>query len=233
MRTRKRFIAANWKMNPAPAGFDAKDSPYRTHADCDVVVFPMTSDLQKVRTAELLFGSQGARPERSGAFTGDESMAAMKDAGCRYVLCGHSERRRVHAETNEFVMEQVIAALELGLHPVLCIGETVEERKAGKTHDVLKKQLHGLPESEQIVIAYEPVWSIGSGTAATPDEAADAHAFIRNQSKNANVRILYGGSVDDNNAASFLAKEDIDGLLVGGASLKPAVFGAIVAAARA
>ena len=230
MAARKRLIAANWKMHPAPEGFDAKDSPYRTHASLDVVVFPSMADLPKVRAAELVYGAQCARPEHAGAFTGDCSMTMLKDAGCRYVLCGHSERRQHHGETDAFVMEQVAAALACGMHPVLCVGETREERDRGETERALKRQLHGMPKDGHIVIAYEPVWAIGSGSAASPDEAATVHAFIRTHAT-ATTRILYGGSVDDDNAAGFLVHEDIDGFLVGGASLKPEVFRAIVAAA--
>lgn len=235
-RMRRTLIAANWKMHPAPAGFDAKDSPYRTRGDCDVVVFPALPDLPRVRAAELLYGGQCGRPETHGAFTGDCSMAMLKEAGCRYVLCGHSERRQGHGESDAFVMEQVVAALALGMHPVLCVGETSEERSQGKTHDVLKRQLHGLPDSPEIVVAYEPVWAIGTGEAAEPQEIAEAHACIRGhlpQGMRPSTRIVYGGSADAANAAALLAINDIDGLLVGGASLKPAAFAAMVALAAA
>ncbi len=234
LHMRKTLIAANWKMHPAPAGFDAGDSPYRTHAGCDVVVFPAATDLHRVRAAELLFGAQCGRPESDGAFTGDLSMAMLHSEGCRYVLCGHSERRMHHGDTDDDVMQQVVCALEHDMHPIVCIGETEDERKAKKTHAVLTRQLHGLPIDPRIVIAYEPVWAIGSGRSATTDDVQEAHAFIRSQlpdSTQADTRILYGGSVTPDNAEELLSHPEVDGLLVGGASLDGKKFAAIVAVA--
>lgn len=227
----KTFIAANWKMNPAPAGFDAKDSPYRQTASVDVVVFPVVTDLQKVRSAELMFGAQGGRPEAKGSFTGDVSIKQLADAGCRYVLCGHSERRKFHGEDDDYVMQQVIAALENNLHPILCIGETEEEDPKNIRH-ILKKQLQGLPADEKILIAYEPSWAIGSGTPRTPDDVQEIHSFIRSLLEKP-TRILYGASVNEDNAAGLIAQKDVDGFIVGGASLDPVAFRKIVAAAEA
>jgi triosephosphate isomerase len=225
---RKFLIAANWKMNPAPAGFDGKDSPYRTHSDVDVVVLPTFVDLHRCLEADLVTGGQYGRSEPSGAFTGDVSVAMLKKLGCRYVLCGHSERRRNHSETDEMVAEQAIAALETGLHPIVCIGETEEERKKGKEKDVVKKQLKNLPSG--VTIAYEPVWAIGTGKTATPKDAQEMHAFIRSLLKTDgdSTRILYGGSMNAANAEELLKQNDVDGGLIGGASLKPEEFGKIV-----
>lgn len=226
---RKFLIAANWKMNPAPAGFDAKDSAYGSHADVDVAVFPSFVDIPHCIEARLMTGAQCGRPEPSGAFTGDVSMGMIQALGCRYVLCGHSERRRHHHETDTDVLQQTIAALEAGMHPIVCVGETEEERTKGKQEDVVKKQIHGLPAG--ITIAYEPVWAIGTGKTATPEDAQKMHAFIRAhlpKEQRETTRILYGGSMNAANAEELLKQEDIDGGLIGGASLKPDEFRKIV-----
>ncbi len=231
---RKFLIVANWKMNAAPAGFDAKDSPYRTESAVDVVVLPTFIDLHRCVEAKLIVGSQCGRPEPSGAFTGDVSIATLKTIGCRYVLCGHSERRRYHGETDSFVAEQAIATLEAGLHPIVCIGETEGERKAGEEKDVVKRQMKGLPTG--ITIAYEPVWAIGTGKTATPKDAQEMHAFIRSllpKDQRETIRILYGGSMNAANAEELLKQSDIDGGLIGGASLKPEEFRKIVQVAEA
>ncbi len=228
---RKFLVAANWKMNPAPTGFDAVDSPYRGESAVDVVVFPSFIDLQRCVGAKLITGGQCGRPEQSGAFTGDVSITQLKAMGCRYVLCGHSERRQHHGETDEFVREQAIAALEAGLHPIICVGETEEERKKGKQNDVVKRQMNDLPAG--ISIAYEPVWAIGTGKTATPKDAQVMHAFIRSLLSEKETRILYGGSMNGKNCEELLGCPDIDGGLVGGASLKPEEFKRIVEVAVA
>ncbi len=230
---RKFLIAANWKMNSAPAGFDAADSPYKSESAVDVIVLPSFLDIPRCNDAKLVTGGQYGRPEPSGAFTGDISISQLKSAGCRYVLCGHSERRRYHAETDAQVMEQAIAALEAGIHPIVCVGETEEERKSGKEKTTVKRQLKGLPST--ITIAYEPVWAIGTGKTATPKDAQDMHAFIRSllpKDQQESTRILYGGSMNAANAEELLKQEDIDGGLIGGASLKPADFRSIVETAE-
>lgn len=231
----KRFlIAGNWKMNAAPAGFDAAHSPYRTQTAVDVGVFPTFVDLRRCVDAKLIVGAQCGRPEASGAFTGDVSMAMIATIGCRYVLCGHSERRRYHDESNAFVMEQTIAALEAKLHPIVCVGETAEEREKGKHRDVVTKQIKGLPSG--ITIAYEPVWAIGTGKTATPKDAQDMHAWIREHLSKEDcmtTRILYGGSMNAANAEELLKQKDIDGGLIGGAALKPEEFRKIVEIAEA
>ncbi len=236
--SRKHLIAANWKMHSAPQGFDAEDSPYRNHGDCDIVVFPTALDLARCRDAELVTGAQAGRPEQSGAFTGDLSITMLKEAGCRYVLCGHSERRRHHGESDAFVIEQVIAAIEAGMHPILCVGETKEEHDAGKTKEVLKRQIGMIHTmiTPNLVLAYEPMWAIGSGVSATPEKAQEIHAYLRGllaESTRTETRILYGGSVDEKNAAALLAQEDVDGFIVGGCSLEPRTFASIVEIARA
>lgn len=231
---RTPLIAANWKMNMPPKGFDAKDSPYQPYKDVDVVVFPAFLDLQQCVDAELNVGAQYGHPEKQGAYTGDVSMAMIREVGCEYVLCGHSERRRDHRETDVMVHAQVEAALAAGLIPIVCVGETEEERSAGAEQDVVRRQLEGLPKG--IVIAYEPVWAISGGDptkpSATPDDAQKMHAYIRSlRSDGEKVRILYGGSMNAKNCQELLACPDIDGGLIGGASLKPAEFRAIVDAA--
>lgn len=237
MSPKKNLICANWKMHPPPEGWDAADSPYKPEAGVDVIIFPNFLAIRSLADAKLTVGGQCGRPEPHGAFTGDVSMTMLKDAGCQYVLCGHSERRKHHKETDAFIAEQVVAVLECGLHPILCIGETKQERDNRKTHDVLRKQLAAfrLPLSA-FTVAYEPVWAIGTGVNALPDDAQAMHTFIRSllpkETREA-TRILYGGSVTDLNAADFLTHPDIDGLLVGGASLDPQKFAAIVEAAIA
>ncbi|MBI5156079.1 triose-phosphate isomerase [Candidatus Peregrinibacteria bacterium] len=229
---RTRLIAANWKMNPPPAGWNEADSPYRPRTGLDVVVFPSFVDLDTCMKAGLTAGAQCGRSEEKGAFTGDVSMRMLKGPGCRYVLCGHSERRKFHRETDGDVAAQAAAAFALGITPVLCIGESAEERESGNAQKKVREQLQNI--SFPVVIAYEPVWAIGTGKSADPKNAQEMHAFIRSllaSAEGKRTRILYGGSVNEKNAAGFLAEPDIDGFLVGGASLDPAAFRAIVEAA--
>jgi triosephosphate isomerase len=188
-------------------------------------------DLKDAVKAELFAGAQYASSQENGAHTGDASMSMIAGIGARTVMCGHSEHRREHKETDADVAEQAIAALEAKLHPLICIGETAEERDAKKTKVVLTKQLKALPLESEIVIAYEPIWAIGTGKTPTPAEAEEIHAFIRShlpKDRQDATRILYGGSVTAANAEGFLAEPDIDGALVGGASIKPDEFGKIV-----
>ena len=191
----------------------------------------------------VALGAQDVSEHAGGAFTGEVSAAMLKDVGCRFVLVGHSERRSYHRECDDTVARKTKRALQAGLTPVVCVGETMEERQGGQTNDVLVRQLRaavdGLGEAElkQIVIAYEPVWAIGSGAAATPAMAQEAHAALRRSLAErspgcaASVKILYGGSMKPDSAAGLLAMPDIDGGLVGGASLNARDFLAIVAAA--
>mgnify|MGYP002725590117 CR=1 FL=1 len=238
---RKLLIAGNWKMNPTPLPPEAlrgESSPYQPRSDIDVVVFPTYLDLQSCIDAKILCGTQHGHTEEHGAHTGDISLKMCKDLGCLYALCGHSDRRSEHEETSEQVAAQVIAALEYGLHPVVCIGETLEEKNAGKTEDVIKDMMAPLPLESDITIAYEPVWAISRGDpntpAATPDDAQKMHAFIRSllpEDRRSVTRILYGGSMKPDNAEELLSQPDIDGGLIGGASLKPDQFGEIISKA--
>jgi triosephosphate isomerase (TIM) len=234
--SRTRFIGANWKMNPPPSGALEAGSPFVAKGTTEVVVFPSFLDL-RVCAGKLKTGAPYGRPEASGAFTGDVSLQMAKDAGARYVLCGHSERRRHHEENDAFVAAQVKAAVALGLVAVLCIGESADEQELKTTEDVLKRQLsavltacNGL-SAKNFIVAYEPVWAIGSGRTAAPKDAQAVHAFIRGLLPDKAIRIIYGGSVTGKNATDFFKEPDIDGALVGGCSLKPDEFRAIVEAA--
>lgn len=222
-------------MNPVPHGAHTESSPYRPQSVLDVVVFPTFIDLQHCIDAKLMTGAQFAYPGNYGAQTGDICMVMLQQIGCHYVLCGHSERRRGrHAETNEEVAAQAVAALELGIHPIVCVGETEAERNEGNAMSVVKEQLDVLPLESDMTIAYEPVWAIGTGTSATPDQVAKMHAGIRSllpKDRQEHTRILYGGSVKPENAKELLELQDVDGALVGSASLKPAQFQNIINAA--
>jgi len=238
---RRTLVAGNWKMHlrreeaqsycrKLAASEPAEDGP-------EVALFP-AFPLIPVLAAELedtpiQWGGQDLHPEPSGAHTGDVSAAHLVDWGCRWVLCGHSERRRDHGEGDELVAAKVRAAQEHGLAPVLCVGETEEERAAGQTNAVLARQLESaLPDlTRPAALAYEPVWAIGSGQTATPEIAQEAHAFLRQAVSEAadptagqELRILYGGSVNSSNCEILLAQPDIDGFLIGGASLDSAEF---------
>lgn len=249
---KKQFIAGNWKMNLTMD--DAKDLARRlcdeaVNSDAvDVGVFPAFVFLKDVceilHTSKVYVGAQNMYMEKSGAFTGEVSGAMLRDVGCTHVIIGHSERRTIFQETNLMINLKIKAALSCGLSPILCVGERQEERDAGRTSEVVGNQLsEGLTglTSEQVkglTIAYEPVWAIGTGKTATPEQANEAHAFIRNtlESKHGNdtvqsIRIQYGGSVNSKNANELLGQPEIDGALVGGASLDPRSFLDIVSEA--
>jgi triosephosphate isomerase len=232
--SKTNLIAANWKMNPTPLPLEAlrdKSCPYQTHANVDVVVFPTFLDISACVDAQIVTGAQYGCSEEKGAHTGDICMEQIAASGCHYVLCGHSERRKDHGETNADVAVQVTSALESKLHPILCVGETEQERDAGKEKDIVKAQLSGIPLESTLTIAYEPVWAIGTGKTATPEQAQEMHAYIRSllpEDRRDDTRILYGGSMKPDNAEELLAQPDIDGGLIGGASLKPDRFGQIV-----
>ncbi len=250
---RQRLIAGNWKMHLTPAETEAYIGQFirlLPVTSAEVVLLPAFPSLD--RAGRLLSGSPvglGAQDvyfESEGAFTGAVSPAMLVDCGCRYVLVGHSERRHVFGEPDDVVRRKLEAALTGGLVPILCVGETLGERKAGRTHDVLQTQLDAgfralaAAHLAHAVVAYEPVWAIGTGETATPDQAQDAAAWIRawmGRSANAgsaeSLRILYGGSVKPENAGSLLSLPDVDGALVGGASLDPAGFAAIIESAEA
>lgn len=249
---KKQFIAGNWKMNLTMD--DAKDLARRlcdeaVNSDAvDVGVFPAFVFLRDVceilHTSKVYVGAQNMYMEKSGAFTGEVSGAMLRDVGCTHVIIGHSERRTIFQETNLMINLKIKAALSCGLSPILCVGERQEERDAGRTSEVVGSQLsEGLAglTSEQVkglTIAYEPVWAIGTGKTATPEQANEVHAFIRNtlESKHGNdtvqsIRIQYGGSVNSKNANELLGQPEIDGALVGGASLDPRSFLDIVSEA--
>ncbi len=251
---RKKIVAANWKMNKTTAETAAFLESLLTELGDDTtvetVVIPPFTALPKA--SEILDGSQivklGAQnvhPEKSGAFTGEISAEMLRDLYVRYVVVGHSERRTLFGETDEFINKKVITAHTASLRPILCIGETLEQRDAGQVEQILETQLRadlsGLDEKQmaETVIAYEPVWAIGTGRTATPEQAQEAHAFIRKTLAQlfsnpvaSKVRIQYGGSVKPANAPELMAQPDIDGALVGGASLDPHDFAEIIAAAR-
>jgi triosephosphate isomerase len=243
---RKILVAGNWKMHGSNAMVQSLlagllSAPPKPQVD--LAVFPPFPYLALAQTllrgSDITWGAQNLNPAPKGAHTGEVSAAMLLDCGCRFVLVGHSERRTLYGERDGDVAMRFAAALESGLEPVLCVGETLEEREAGRTEAVVERQLDavfehsGLDGFRHAVVAYEPVWAIGTGRTATPDQAQAMHAFIRDKFASRDgiiagqLRILYGGSVNGSNAADLFAREDIDGGLVGGASLKAEDFLAI------
>jgi triosephosphate isomerase len=241
----RKLAAGNWKMNGTSASLAEIGALVAAHPapGCDMLLCPPATLIsQAARQASgsaLAIGGQDCHAAASGAHTGDISAPMLKDAGASHVILGHSERRTDHGETDAGVAAKAISAWGAGLVAVICIGETEAERDAGRTLAVIGAQLDGsVPEAAtaaNTVIAYEPVWAIGTGRTPTLDEIAEVHRFIRNRlsarigAEAAGVRLLYGGSVKPSNAAEIFAVPDVDGALVGGASLKAADFGAIVA----
>jgi triosephosphate isomerase (TIM) len=251
---RKKIVAANWKMNMTQAEsarfVESLLLELGDISDVEVVIVPPFTAIAKVneslgKAQNIKVGAQNMHWERSGAFTGEISAAMLRDLFVRYVVLGHSERRTLFGETNEIVNRKVRAAHEATLRPIVCIGETLEQRDKGKVTKVLASQMRGslaqLTEKElqETVIAYEPVWAIGTGRTATPEQAQEAHASIRqivremfDETTGERVRIQYGGSVKPENARALMSQPDIDGALVGSASLDPRSFAQIVNAAR-
>ena len=251
---RAKIVAGNWKMNKTAT--EAKDLIAGIRKELgdaalpvEVVVCPPATDLRDAAAAlegcsSIALGAQNVHWAESGAYTGEISAAMLKELGVTYVIIGHSERRQYFGETDATVNQRVKAALAAGLKPIVCVGETLEERDAGKMEEVVVRQINeGLKdlggEVKKIVIAYEPVWAIGTGRTATPDQAEEVHAIIRKTIATlpgacehcaAEVRIQYGGSMKPANAAELMAKPDIDGGLIGGAALKADSFAAIVRA---
>ena len=248
---RKPLIAGNWKMNLDGAGATAlaravsEASP--SYGKVDLLVCPPFVYLKTVGSVgdggTVLLGAQNMSHEKSGAFTGEISAAMLKDCGATHVILGHSERRHIYKETDGDVNKKTLAAHAAGLVPIVCVGELLEEREAGKTAEVIRTQFDGSlagvsPElMAATVIAYEPVWAIGTGKVATPQQAEEVHADLRkliaeryNAATAEQVRILYGGSVKPDNAAELLGQPNVDGALIGGASLKAEDFLAIAAA---
>jgi triosephosphate isomerase (TIM) len=252
---RKKIVAANWKMNMTLAESARFIESFLLDVaeirDVDIVIIPPFTAIAKV--TELLeksgqsirVGAQNMHWERNGAFTGEISAALLRDLFVHYVILGHSERRRLFHETDEIVNRKVKAAHEATLRPIVCVGETLEQRDKGNVEKILSIQLRGSlkdlsdKELQETVIAYEPVWAIGTGRNATPEQAQEAHAFIRktlagisDETTADRIRIQYGGSVKPDNARELMTQPDIDGALVGGASLDSRSFAEIVKAAR-
>jgi triosephosphate isomerase len=251
---RKPFVAGNWKMNTdshtsvelvkrIASGFVETAGQSVTVAVCPPFVY-LQSVAKALSSSGIAVGAQDIYFELKGAFTGEISASMLKDVGCLYCLCGHSERRHVIGETDELINKKVAAAIVGGLLPILCVGELLEEREASQTNEVVTRQvkegLAGLnaEKMQAVTIAYEPVWAIGTGLTATPEQAQEVHEFIRkligqmyDEEIAGEIRILYGGSVKPDNAAELMSQKDIDGSLVGGASMKADDFLAIIQAA--
>ncbi|HEV8076351.1 MAG TPA: triose-phosphate isomerase [Candidatus Acidoferrum sp.] len=246
---RRRVIAGNWKMFKTQAetrAFFAAFNPLVAGVtDCDLVIAPPAIDIpaavEATRGTHIAIGSQNVYWEKEGAFTGEISAGMVVEAGCRYAIIGHSERRHIFGETNEMVFKKTKAALAAGLTPIVCIGEMLADRQAGRTENICKCQFEEsvgalTPEEfSRILVAYEPVWAIGTGHTATPEIAAAVHRFVRQCAAEmfsaghaAALRILYGGSVKPDNIQGLMAQVELDGVLVGGASLDPKSFASIV-----
>ncbi len=249
---RKAFVAGNWKMHGSKASIMTLVSDLNSKivevGDVDVAICPPAIYIDYVTRAlatdRIAVGAQNMAVEpEQGAFTGEQSAAMLKDLDCSYVVLGHSERRAIYGETDAEVADKVAVALASGVTPILCVGETLEERESGVMEQVIETQLDavlakvGVDAFDKVVIAYEPVWAIGTGKTASPEQAQDVHAFIRSKLAGLNadvaekVIIQYGGSVKPNNAAELFSKPDIDGGLIGGASLNADDFIAICKAA--
>ena len=248
---RRKIVAGNWKMHGSRAEntqlVDAIVSGFEAVDGTDGILCPPFVYLHEIsrqlRDSAVRLGAQDVCAEGQGAFTGEVSAAMLKDVGCSYVLVGHSERRALYGEDDHMVARKFAAAQARGLLPILCVGEQLAERDAGRTHDVIARQLDAVLAVSEVgalakaVVAYEPVWAIGTGRTATPEQAQDVHAFIRERiaARDANIAaglpLLYGGSVKAGNAAELFAMSDVDGGLIGGASLKAEEFLAICAAA--
>lgn len=250
---RRKVIAGNWKMNNDLA--ESKNLISKLIAglssekiNCDVIVCPPYTSLSEssslLKGSIIKLGAQNMYFEENGAFTGEISASMLKSAGCEYVILGHSERRTIFGETDELINKKIKKALISGLLPIFCVGETLQERESGVTNDVIKRQvtegLKGISaeDMKKIIVAYEPVWAIGTGKTASPQQAEDVHAFIRGLVKSLysneiaeGLVIQYGGSVKPDNAKELLSQNDIDGALVGGACLKSESFIGIIVAA--
>jgi len=243
------LIAGNWKMNTfesdgAALANSLKESLSGKKIISEVLVCPpftsISSVAQVLQGTEIMLGAQNCYFEEKGAFTGEVSPQMLKDIGCTNIIIGHSERRTYFKETDEFINKKALAILKCGLRSIICIGETLEERQHNLTFEVLGRQIKngfegiGIEFVETIIVAYEPVWAIGTGLAATPEQVQEAHAFIRNEltkifgGSSDSIIILYGGSLNDENAMSLLSLKDVNGGLIGGASLKANSFLSII-----
>ncbi|SDA41961.1 triosephosphate isomerase [Dialister histaminiformans] len=240
---RQPLIAGNWKMNLGLKEAVSLISELKKVKPnkAEMLICPPFVDLpaasEMVQGTHIQLGAQNMYPEEKGAFTGEISPAMLKELHCRYVICGHSERRHIMGESDEFIHRKVVSALAHGLTPILCTGETAEQRNEGRTEEIIREELEtalfNIPseQAETIVIAYEPIWAIGTGVAATAVDAQAVAHFIRGEltrlygeTTAEKIRILYGGSVKAANIEDFMAQKDIDGGLIGGASLKAAEF---------
>lgn len=247
---RRKLVAGNWKMNGSLAANTALLTGIKAElgeSDCEVVVcvpFPYLAQCQAQLTGSAIsLGAQDVSAHEAGAYTGEVSVAMLQDFGCRYVIVGHSERRAYHAESSELVAEKTVRALKAGMIPIVCVGETLAEREAGQTDKIVGQQIDAVlalitvDDLARIIVAYEPVWAIGTGKTATPQMAQEVHAMLRAKlaSKDVaaavKVQILYGGSMKPGNAQQLLMMPDIDGGLIGGAALKASDFLAIIHAA--
>ena len=248
------LVVGNWKMNTsqseavALAAATVRETE-AAHGASGVGICPpfvwLEAVAERVRGSHVALGAQNVAAQESGAYTGEVSAAMLTDVGCRYAIVGHSERRALFAETDEQVAARAVQAMQHGLVPIVCVGETLDQRRAGDEERVVRHQLEGslagveLSKADALVVAYEPVWAIGTGETASPDQAQQMHAVIREALRQrfgaagAEIAILYGGSVKPSNAAEIFAQPDVDGGLVGGASLDAGDFAAIVRAAGA
>jgi triosephosphate isomerase len=248
---RRQMVAGNWKMHGSRAANQALlaelEMSLKPEWPIDIAVFPpyvyLSDAVRMLEDGRIAVGAQDVCAESGGAFTGQVCAAMLKDVGCNYVIVGHSERRRWYHEDDALVARKFAAALDAGLTPVLCLGETLDEREARQTESVIARQLdavtamHGIGGFARAILAYEPVWAIGTGRTASPDQAQEVHSFLRNRIHaqdakiSSHLRILYGGSVKAGNAAELFSMPDVDGGLVGGASLSADEFQQICAAA--
>ncbi len=241
----RKLIAGNWKMNGTSADLPQLEALAEKHAEAtvDVVICGPATLLSRMAETGLMIGGEDCHPASSGAYTGDISAAMIADTGASHVITGHSERRTDHNEDDALIADKTKAAWDAGLHVILCIGETEAQYRAGDTLDVLRAQMdQSIPEgatAENTTIAYEPVWAIGTGLTPTTDEIKDVHAALRAHltdklgQAGASMRLLYGGSVKAGNAAEIFAQPNVDGALVGGASLKATDFSPIIEALEA
>jgi len=240
------FIAANWKMNKTIAetrDFWVSFIPMVKDAtDLDIVIAApftaLSASRQEMKGSNIILAAQDVFWEEKGAYTGEISPGMLLDAGCRHVIIGHSERRQFFSEDDTVINKKIKAAVSAGLEVIFCVGESLDEREAGDTFDVIKREismgLNGVTPENNLVVAYEPIWAIGTGKTASTEQAQEVHAFIRSVlgslygNKADTIRIIYGGSVTPDNVDGLLSSRDINGALVGGASLKPESFARIV-----
>jgi triosephosphate isomerase (TIM) len=244
---RRKLVVGNWKMNGSRAANSELLSALKTAGpwSAEVAVCPpyvyLADTVLALQGSNVAWGAQDCSAHESGAYTGEVAAAMLGEFGCRYVIVGHSERRALHGESDQLVADKAKVALAHNLTPIVCVGETLAERESGRTDDVVKRQLSAVIHTlahciSQVVVAYEPVWAIGTGRTASPEQAQAVHALLRTQlmaatQKAGEMKILYGGSVKADNASALFALPDVDGGLIGGASLKAADFSAICRAA--